>query len=126
MDGDLYPSSPNPKDHELVPRLMKGEKEKEVPNECTDVDGIPNSGACGTKTDQIPTLDSASDNSSEVRRRREELNYPPRYPDLQRVAWSESKNTDNQIDVSPMDFGFVSDSEDGSDDTTDEFLDKPR
>ena len=86
----------------------------------------PGVGDKDTTGDLLPTLDCVSENSSDVRRRREDLNYPPRYPDLQRVPWSEAQNADNQIDISPMDFGFVSDSEDESDETTEEFYEKPR
>ena len=83
-------------------------------------------GASGNKDDLLPAMDGVSENSSELRKRRDDLNYPPRYPDLQRVSLSEARNANNPIDISPMDFGFVTDSEDDSEDTTDEFHDKPR
>ena len=130
MDGTSYTcSSSNPNNQDLTPRLAKGEKEKGMADDTHALDmniDAPGVGACGTKIDLLPTLDCVSENSSELRRRRDDLNYPPRYPDLQRVSLSEARNTDNQIDISPMDLGFVSDSEDDSEDTTDEFHDKPR
>ena len=129
MDGNSYASHSNICSHELSPSINKGEKEKDPSNNAylpeSNIVDAPNVCANETGGDLIPSLNCGSENSSELRRRRDDLNYPPRYPDLQHTSLPEVRNSEKHIDISPMDFGFVSDSDDDSDET-DEFHDKPR
>ena len=105
-----------------------GEKEK-VNSDSTNIFrgnvDSPGLNASNPSADMLESLDRSHENTNELRRRREDFNYPPRYPDLQHSSLPEVRNADNHIDISPMDFGFVSESEDDTEDT-DEFYEKPR
>ena len=121
MDGNASSMSSDPYSHD---QSNKGEKEKHsgkdaflLDKDTVDANNIYPSDAM---EDVHPSMNNASENGNELRRRRDDLNYPPNYPTLQQGAVP-----DNHIDISPMDFGFVSDSEDDSEET-DEFHERPR
>ena len=129
MDGNSYASHTNHGSHELSHSINKGEKEKDPSNnaylpESNTVDA-PNLCTNETGGDLLPSLNCGSEHSSELRRRRDDLHYPPRYPDLQHTSLPEVRNLEKTIDISPMDFGSLSESDDDSDET-DEFHDRPR
>ena len=128
MDENSYGPHSNFGNDELTLPVNKGEKEKYPSKNVHLLDNsvdAPNLCSSEPAGDLLPSLNCASENSSELRRRRDDLNYPPHYPDLQHGSVPEVRNTDNHIDISPLDFGFISDSEADTDDT-DEFHEKPR
>ena len=126
MDGSGFDLSPVSDSHE---QSNKGEKEKHSENSVylldKDTVDTKNIYPSDAMEDLHPSLNCGSENGSELRRRRDDLNYPPNYPTLQKGVVPDVRNPDNHIDISPMDFGFVSDSEDDSEDT-DEFHEAPR
>ena len=128
MGDNASNSGSFPENHELTLKLSKGEKEKDSSSNANFFhnDNIDTPDLCASKNvgGLIPSMDCLSENNSELRRRRDDLHYPPRYPDLHKASFPAVRNADNQIDISPMDFGFVSDSDDSDD--TDEFHEKPR
>ena len=117
MDENAYNVSQDSDHHD---QGNKGEKEKHSDNNeyLLDKDTVDTKNLYPSE-DLHPSINC--ENGNELRRRRDDLNYPPNYPTLQQDA----RIPDNHIDISPMDFGFVSDSEDDSE-TTDEFHENPR
>ena len=127
MAENIYKTSSEGTD-EIGTTINLGEKEK-INSDSTNIYrgniDSPGLNASDPSADMLESLDRSHENTNELRRRREDLNYPPRYPDLQHSSLPEVRNADNHIDISPMDFGFVSESEDDTEDT-DEFHEKPR
>ena len=113
----------------MIAKPGKGLKEKHSENDVhllnKDTVDAKNYYPSDAMEEMHPSMNSASENGSELRRRRDDLNYPPNYPTLKQSAVQDIQNPDNHIDISPMDFGFVSDSEDDTEET-DEFHEKPR
>lgn len=93
---------------DMISPVLDSEKAAEVAANPTS-----SGGACGTSDDLLPRRD-----------------FPPRYPDIHRVSWSEATKDGNQIDVGKIGSGgdfFTEDiDDDDEDDALDEFFEVPR